>query len=173
MLFHANFAFSLGCTKSLQRVLQLPGGLRNGPNVSLALSINCAFLENNPVRLLRLAQNLNFFQSCALHRHLAKCRKDLLLIYSHGFSSRNSRFPLDKLSQLLVLDKNYTTQYCQMFGVEINEENKVIFSRSAFVENAPGKVQCLQHHNTSKETLTLLKMGCRLHSTCSDKEILH
>uniref|UniRef100_A0A8C6T2S9 Si:zfos-452g4.1 n=1 Tax=Neogobius melanostomus TaxID=47308 RepID=A0A8C6T2S9_9GOBI len=129
-----NLLYNLGCTQVLQRVLQLPRGLRSTPSISLALSINQAFLERNPVRLLRLSQKLNFLQSCALHRHLPTCRSDLLLIYSHGFSSRNCRFPLEKLSELMDLDKCYTTQYCQMYGVEINQENKVIFVRSAFVE---------------------------------------
>lgn len=167
-----NLLYNLGCTRTLQRVLQLPGGLRSTPKISLALSINCAFLENNPVRLLRLAQKLDFLQSCALHRHLANCRRDLVLFYSHGFSSRNCRFPLDKLSELLVLDKSYTTQYCQMFGVEINQDNKVIFAKGAFVEPDQGKVQCLQHHNTSNEKLKLLTMGCRVHeSFCDDDAV--
>lgn len=163
-----NLLYNLGCTQTLHRVLQLPKGLQGTPKISLALSINCAFLENNPVRLLRLAQKLDFLQSCALHRHLAKCRRDLLLIYSHGFSSRNCRFPLEKLSQLLVLDKNCTTEYCQMFGVEINQDNKVIFTKGAFLEPDQGKLQCLQHHNTSNEKLKVLTMGCRVHESFCD-----
>ncbi|XP_020788810.1 SAC3 domain-containing protein 1 [Boleophthalmus pectinirostris] len=160
-----NLLYNLGCTKALQRVMQLPEGLRCAPDISLALSINHAYLERNPVRLLRLAKKLNFLQTCALHRHLTSCRRDLLLIYSHGFSSRNCRFPLEKLSDLLDLDTCYTTQYCQLYGVEINLENKVVFTKSAFAEPEQGKGQCLQYHNTKTEKLKLILMGCKVHDS--------
>ncbi|KAJ0032410.1 hypothetical protein NQD34_002491, partial [Periophthalmus magnuspinnatus] len=164
-----NLLYNLGCTKALQRVMQLPEGLRCTPDISLALSISHAYLERNPVRLLRLAKKLSFLQMCALHRHLTACRRDLLLIYSHGFSSRNCRFPLEKLSHLLDLDTCYTTQYCQLYGVEINLENTVIFTKNAFPELEQGKGHCFQYHNTTTDKLKLIMMGCRVHKSFSNE----
>ncbi|XP_072295272.1 SAC3 domain-containing protein 1 isoform X2 [Eucyclogobius newberryi] len=156
-----NLLYNLGCTKALEHVMHLPEELRHTPDISLALLINRAYLERNPVRLLRLSKKLNFFQTCALHRHLSTCRRDLLLIYSHGFSSRNCRFPLEKLSNLLDLDKCFTAQYCPLYGVEINLENEVIFSKGAFADPEHGQGQCLQYHNNTTEKLLLL-MGCTI-----------
>lgn len=162
-----NLLYNLGCTKALQHAMQLSQRLRSTSEISLALSVNQAFLERNPVRLLRLAQKLNFFQTCALHHHLATCHKDLLLIYSHGFNSRNCRFPLNKLCQILDLDKAHAAQYCQIYGVEINQENQVVFTKTAFTE--PEQVVCLQYHNTTSEKLKLLTVGCTVHGSSSEE----
>lgn len=159
--------YNLGCTRAMQHILQLPGQIRRSPDVSLALSINRAFLERNPVRLLRLSRKLNFLQTCAVHRHLITCRKDLLLIYSHGFSSRNCRFPLDKLSHLLDFNKQLTARYCQIYGVVTNQENQVVFLKTAFTEPEHGKEQCLQYHNAEK--LKVLTVGCIVHGSFSEE----
>uniref|UniRef100_UPI003AACA668 SAC3 domain-containing protein 1 n=1 Tax=Centroberyx gerrardi TaxID=166262 RepID=UPI003AACA668 len=137
--------YNLGSAPAMQHTMELPERLRNSPTVSLALSVNRAFLERNPVRLLRLAQKLNFLQSCALHRHLGACCRDLLLIYSHGHSSRNCRFPLHRLAQLLGLDGSLTARLCQAHGVEVNQDNQVVFSKTAFTEPEQGKLHCVYH----------------------------
>lgn len=140
-----------GSARATQHIMELPKRLRSSPAITLALSINRAFLERNPVRLLRLAQRLNFLQSCALHRHLAACRRDLLLIYSHGYSSRNCRFPLDRLAQLLSLDSSLTARLCQAYGVEVNQDNHVVFSKAAFTEPEQGKLHCNLYHSIVAE----------------------
>lgn len=133
--------------------MELPERLRKSPAVRLALSINQAFSEHNPVRMLRLVQKLNFLQCCALHRHLLRCRRDLLLIYSHGYSSRNCRFPLHRLAQLLALDTPLTVQLCQAYGVEVNQDNQVVFSKAAFTEpeQGKGKLSCALYHDIVAE----------------------
>lgn len=141
----------LGSTRAMQHIIELPERLRSTPAITLALSINQAFLERNPVRVLRFAKSLNFLQSCALHRHLVSCRRDLLLIYSHGYSSRNCRFPLDRLSQLLALDASLTARLCQAYGVEVTQENQVVFSKAAFTEPEQGKLHCTLYHNIVAE----------------------
>ncbi|CAL9696296.1 unnamed protein product [Knipowitschia caucasica] len=153
-----NLLYNLGSTQALQRIIQLPVGLRRTPDISLALSINRAYLERNPVRLLRLAKKLNFMQTCAIHRNLVSCRRDLLLIYSHGFSSRSCSFPLEKLSHLLDLDEYYTSQFCQLYGVKISSENKVLFMKSDFADPEQGKGQCFHNHNILAEKLKLLSI---------------
>lgn len=150
-LFPDLFPSLPGSPRATQHIMELPERIRSTSSVRLALSINRAFLERNPVRLLRLAQRLNFLQCCALHRHLVACRRDLLLIFSHGYSSRNCRFPLDRLAQLLFLDKSLTAQLCQAYGVEVNRDNQVVFSKAAFTEPEHGKLHCDLYHNTVAE----------------------
>lgn len=153
----------------MQHVIELPECLRSTPAITIALSINQAFLERNPVRLLRLAKKLNFLQSCALHRHLVSCRRDLLLIYSHGYSSRNCHFPLDTLSQLLGLDASLTVQLCQAYGVEVNQNNHVVFSKAAFTEPEQGKLHCALYHNRKTEKQKDLTFGNIIHGHARDK----
>uniref|UniRef100_A0A1A8FV83 SAC3 domain containing 1 n=1 Tax=Nothobranchius korthausae TaxID=1143690 RepID=A0A1A8FV83_9TELE len=142
--------YNLGSSSTLQHIMELPVRLRKARSVTLALAINQAYLERNPVRLLRLARRLNFLQACALHRHLVMCRRDLLLIYSHGYSSRNCSFPLDRLAQLLSLDTSHTAQLCQAYGVEV-DQNKVAFSKAAFTEPEQGRLLCKRYHSLVSE----------------------
>ncbi|XP_069006437.1 SAC3 domain-containing protein 1 isoform X1 [Embiotoca jacksoni] len=143
--------YNLGSARATQHIMELPERLRSAPSIRLALSINRAFLEKNPVRLLRLAHRLNFLQACALHRHLVACRRDLLLIYSHGYSSRNCRFPLDRLAQLLSLDMPLAAELCQAYGVEVNQDNQVVFSKTAFTEPEQVNLHCKLYHNIVSE----------------------
>ncbi|XP_011613126.2 SAC3 domain-containing protein 1 isoform X1 [Takifugu rubripes] len=139
--------YNLGLVRPAQHILELPKGLRSSPTITLALSINKAFLERNPVCVLRLAQRLDFLQSCALHRHLVACRRDLLLIYSHGYNSRNCRFPLDRLAQLLSLDASHAAQLCRAYGLEVTQDSQVVFCKTAFAEPEKGNLLCKQYHS--------------------------
>lgn len=150
LILYALFSLT-GSARTMQHTMQLPLRLRSTPNIKLALFINQAFLERNPVRLLRLAQKLNFLQTCALHRHLMTCRQDLLLVYSHGYSSRNCRFPLDRLAKLLFLDASLTAQLCRSCGVEVNKDNQVEFSKAAFTEPGQGTLHCKLYHSIASE----------------------
>ncbi|XP_041791815.1 SAC3 domain-containing protein 1 [Chelmon rostratus] len=158
--------YNLGSTRATQHIMELPERLRSSPAITLALSINRAFLERNPVCLLRLAQRLNFLQSCALHRHLVACRRDLLLIYSHGYNSRSCRFPLDRLAQLLSLDESLAAQLCQAYGLEVNQDNQVVFSKAAFADPGQGKLYCNLYHNIVAEKQRALTIGNIIHG-CS------
>ncbi|KAG7230820.1 hypothetical protein INR49_019634 [Caranx melampygus] len=152
-----------GSARAAQHIMELPERLRSTPAIKLALSINQAFLERNPVRLLRLAQKLTFLQCCALHRHLVTCRRDLLLIFSHGYSSRNCRFPLDRLAQLLSLNASLTAQLCQAYGQEVNQDNLVVFSKAAFTEPEQGKLNCKLYHSIVDEKQRDLTVGSIIH----------
>lgn len=154
---------SSGSSRATQHILELPERLRCSPAIMLTLSINTAFLERNPVRLLRLAQKLNFLQSCALHRHLVACRRDLLLLYSYGYSSRNSRFPLKGLSRLLSLDISLTAQLCEAYGLEVSQDNQVFFSKAAFTEPKQGKLHCKLYHSIVAEKQKDLSVGNIIH----------
>ncbi len=134
-----------GSSQAIQRVLELPERIRSSPAVQLALAVSRAHMERNPVRLLRLAQRLDFIQVCAVHRHLLPCRRDLLLLYSHGHSSRNCRYPLQRLSRLLFLKDALAAELCQVCGVNVTEE-WVNFSKSSFTDAPSGDLQCRRMH---------------------------
>ncbi|KAM3620190.1 uncharacterized protein V6R79_019489 [Siganus canaliculatus] len=155
--------YNLGSTQAALRIMALPEQLRQSPAITLARSINRAFLERNPVCLFRLARKLNFLQSCALHRHLLTCRKDLLLIYSHGYSSRNCRFPVDRLAQLLSLDIPLTAKLCQAYGQEVNKDSQVTFTKASFTEPEKEKLCCQTYHNTVAEKQESLTVGNIIH----------
>ncbi|XP_038157645.1 SAC3 domain-containing protein 1 [Cyprinodon tularosa] len=143
--------YNLGSSLATQHILELPERLRQAPSIKLALAINEAFQAGNPVRLLRLAQKLDFLQACALHRHLLTCRRRLLLIYCHGYNSRNCRFPLDRLAQLLCLETSFTAKLCQLYGIEVNPQNQVLFSKSAFNEPEQERLDCKVYHSIVSE----------------------
>ncbi|KAM4739466.1 SAC3 domain-containing protein 1 [Anableps anableps] len=155
--------YNLGSSPATQHVLELPERLRQTPSIKLALAINQAFLEGNHVRLLRLAQKLDFLQACALHRHLVTCRRHLLLVYSHGYNSRNCRFPLDRLAQLLSLETSLTAELCQVYGIEVNQHNQVLFSKSAFTEPEQGKLHCELYHSIVSEKQRGLSVKSVIH----------
>uniref|UniRef100_A0A672HMF3 Si:zfos-452g4.1 n=2 Tax=Salarias fasciatus TaxID=181472 RepID=A0A672HMF3_SALFA len=155
--------YNLGSHRAAQHIIELPEQLRSSPSVRLALSINQAFLETNPVRLLRLAHRLSFLQACALHRHLPTCCRDLLLIYSHGYSNRNCRFPLGKLAQLLSLDMKLTAEFCRTFGVDVNQDDQVFFSKGAFTEPQQKQMYCHLCHSIVSDKQKDLTLGNIIH----------
>lgn len=163
VMFVSTSSSPSGSARATQHTLRLSARLRSSPAVALALSINRAFLERNPVRLLRLAQRLDFLQSCALHRHLVACRRDLLLIYSHGYSSRNCRFPLQTLAQLLYLDTSLTAQLCQAYGLEVSQDNQVVLSKAAFTEPEQGMLDCKLYHSIVADKERDLPVGNVIH----------
>ncbi|GLD50217.1 SAC3 domain-containing protein 1-like isoform X1 [Lates japonicus] len=155
--------YNLGSARATQHIMELPERLRSAPAIRLALSINRAYLERNPVRVLRLAQRLNFLQCCALHQHLVTCRRDLLLIFSHGYSSRNCRFPLDRLARLLCLDVPLTARLCQAYGVDVSQDSHVVFSKAAFTEPEQGTLHCKLYHSIVAEKQRDLTVGSIIH----------
>ncbi|KAK3519188.1 hypothetical protein QTP70_022134 [Hemibagrus guttatus] len=161
--FHAlSLLYNLGSTRTLQRALELPEKVRLSPPVQLALAVNRAYTERNPVRLLRLAQKLDFIQACALHRHLLSCRRDLLLLYSHGHNSRNCRFPIQKLADVLYLECSLADQLCQAHGLQVSG-NCVVFSKASFSESHCKELQCTQMHKLVDDKQQDLSVGNIIH----------
>lgn len=129
----------------MQHTLELPERVRLSPAVQLALAVNRAYIERNPVRLLRLARKLDFLQACALHRHLLSCRRNVLLLYSHGHNSRNCRFPIQKLADILSLECALAGQLCQAHGIQVSGDC-VVFSKASFRESPCKELLCAQMH---------------------------
>ncbi|XP_078518242.1 SAC3 domain-containing protein 1 [Lissotriton helveticus] len=130
--------YNLGSLEALCQALLLPTHIRKTPEVRMAMAVNRAYLEGNFPRFFRLLRQLSPLQSCSIHRHVAPCQRQALLIFSHGFSSKNCRYPLDRLAQLLGFESQLqATQFCQQHGLTI-VGNSVVFLRSAFKD--PGAV---------------------------------
>ncbi|XP_058619639.1 SAC3 domain-containing protein 1 isoform X1 [Onychostoma macrolepis] len=154
--------YNLGSSQAIQHVLELPERIRSSPAVQLALAVSRAHMERNPVRLLRLAQRLDFIQVCAVHRYLLPCRRDLLLLYSHGHSSRNCRYPLQRLARLLFLKDALAAELCQVCGVNVTEE-WVNFSKSSFTDASSGDLQCRCMHEPLDDEQWNCSAGCVIH----------
>ncbi|XP_060108764.1 SAC3 domain-containing protein 1 [Heteronotia binoei] len=137
-LFQALFLlYNLGAPDALWQILQLPNHIRASPELSTARAINLAYLEHNFARFFRLARKLPYLQSCALHPHLARARRLALLTFSHGFSSRNCRYPLDRLAHLLAVDSLEEAEaLCQAQGLTMLE-GSVIFQKGSFKDSGP------------------------------------
>ena len=124
------------------------------------------------MRLLRLAQRLSFLQSCALHRHVAAVRRDLLLLYSHGLSSRNCRFPLPRLAKLLGLEVGPAGQLCRAHRLEVHQDDQVVFSKTCFGEPEPGALRCTaQHDMVDGKRGDLVRLGSIIHDGSVTREI--
>ncbi|KAK2825194.1 hypothetical protein Q7C36_019121 [Tachysurus vachellii] len=154
--------YNLGSTRTLQRSLELPDKIRLSPPVQLALAINWAYTERNPVRLLRLAQKLDFIQACALHRHLLSCRRDLLRLYSHGYNSRNCRFPVQKLADILDLECSLAGQLCLAHGLQVSGDC-VVFSKASFSESPCKELQCERMHKLVDDEQQDISVGNIIH----------
>ncbi|XP_060750919.1 SAC3 domain-containing protein 1 [Tachysurus vachellii] len=154
--------YNLGSTRTLQRSLELPDKIRLSPQVQLALAINWAYTERNPVRLLRLAQKLDFIQACALHRHLLSCRRDLLRLYSHGYNSRNCRFPVQKLADILDLECSLAGQLCLAHGLQVSGDC-VVFSKASFSESPCKELQCERMHKLVDDEQQDISVGNIIH----------
>ncbi|KAL6482652.1 hypothetical protein MHYP_G00075240 [Metynnis hypsauchen] len=156
--------YNLGSPRALQHALELPHKVRHSSPVQLALAVNRAYMERNPVRLLRLAQRLDFLQACALHRHLLSCRRDLLLLYSHGHSSRNCRFPIQKLADILSLECSLAARLCQTHGIHSNGDY-VVFSKGSFTESPSEELQCVHMHKLVDDKQQDLSLSNIIHGS--------
>lgn len=153
---HLGFVFLLpvGSHEALWQVLQLPDRIRASPELSTALAINGAYLECNFARLFRLARELPYLPSCALHPHVAKARCLALLIFSHGFSAKNCSYPLARLSQLLAMDSlQEATDFCKAQGLTV-AAGGIVFQKSSYkalghLEHSPSHLLVQRKWGTS------------------------
>ncbi|XP_069501188.1 SAC3 domain-containing protein 1 isoform X2 [Ambystoma mexicanum] len=129
--------YNLGSLEALYQSLLLPLHIRKSPEVCLAMSVNRAYLEGNFVRFFSLLRRISVLQACAVHRHVANCQRQALRIFSHGYSSKNCLYPLERLAQLLALDsKSQAASLCQRHGLTV-VSNSVVFLRAAFKDPGP------------------------------------
>uniref|UniRef100_A0A8D2IK58 SAC3/GANP/THP3 conserved domain-containing protein n=1 Tax=Varanus komodoensis TaxID=61221 RepID=A0A8D2IK58_VARKO len=128
-------------SEALWQVLQLPDDVRASPELRTALAIHWAFVERNFARFFRLARALPCLPSCALLPHVGRARQLALLTFSHGFSARNSRYPLAQLAQLLAVDTlEEAAGLCRAHGLTVLEGGFVVFQKGSFKD--PGPLEC-------------------------------
>ncbi|XP_043577444.1 SAC3 domain-containing protein 1-like [Chiloscyllium plagiosum] len=133
--------YNLGSVKALQHALLLPHHIRDSPDMKLAFGMNRAFAEGNYVRCLRRAGSLSFLQSCAIYRHIQQFRHHLLRVFNHGYSSRNCRYPLQRLANLLGMDSiPSAAELCQRHNLEVTGTS-VCFQKSCYRDFGPGTRQ--------------------------------
>ncbi|KAJ6657018.1 hypothetical protein lerEdw1_003019 [Lerista edwardsae] len=129
--------YNLGSPEALRQTLQLPSRLRASPELSVALEIHWAYLERNFARLFRLARELPYLLSCALHQYVATARRVALLTFSHGFNTKNCRYPLGRLAQLLAVDSSEEmVELCQAHGLAVVEDC-VVFQKASYKDPGP------------------------------------
>ncbi|XP_072099927.1 SAC3 domain-containing protein 1 isoform X2 [Mobula birostris] len=111
---------------------QLPARIQDSPEMKLAFSINHALAEGNYVRCLRVVRRLPFLESCAIYRHISMLRHRLLRAFSHGYSCRNCRYPLQTLVELLAVDsQDIAADLCQQHGQQVTGD-WVCFQKSSY-----------------------------------------
>ncbi|XP_042198631.1 SAC3 domain-containing protein 1-like [Callorhinchus milii] len=154
--------YNLGSMKALHYALLLSDHIRDSPCMKSALAVNRAFTEGNYVRFFRLCRRLPFLASCALHRHIGHSRRCLIRIFSHGFSSRNCRYPLERLVDLLAADDwDSVVELCQKHGVTVT--NKMVgFQKANYKELGPlsdGPSHVLVGHKQGDITVSAIIHG--------------
>jgi len=114
----------------LQSAIFLP--TRHAPVVQLALSLSLHFLQNNFVRVFKLASQLLPLGKCALFPHINLIRRQALQTLCTAYSSRNAHFPLRVLCQWLLWDDlRMASEFCRAYGLEVSGDC-VLFRRGAF-----------------------------------------
>ncbi|KAM3824569.1 LOW QUALITY PROTEIN: SAC3 domain-containing protein 1 [Vipera latastei] len=147
--------YHLGSPDALWQILQLSDTIRESPDLKTALAIHWAFLEGNFARFFRLARQLPYLPSCALHPHLAKTRRLALLAFSHGFNAKNCRYPLSRLTHLLAIDSpEEAADLCRAHGLTVIE-GSVVFQKGSFKDSAPleNRASCLLVDRKQEGTL--------------------
>ncbi|XP_030074540.1 SAC3 domain-containing protein 1 [Microcaecilia unicolor] len=149
--------YDLGSPEALHHALQLPPRIKETPEVQAALVVNWAHLERNHVRFFRLLRRLSYLQSIAVHHHLSLCRSYALRVLNHGYSSRDSRFPLGLLARMLALEsQEQAAELCQSHGLKVTQD-AVAFLKVAFKDTPGSPVHGSSHELVDKklEGLTL------------------
>lgn len=141
--------YNLGQSDALMHYYDLSDELRNSQLVKLCYRTSIEYMLGNSVRCLR---SLNHHVCkkfpvllCAIHRHLSSIQMQALLRMNTAYSSKASKFPIEKLVRLLSFS-NVNEAVCQFkqCGLKINDDKEnVHFLKGAF--NCPAKDNH-QHH---------------------------
>ncbi|KAL4216288.1 cell division [Mactra antiquata] len=113
--------FNLGDLDSIYHFYTLPDQLRHNTDIKLAYCTSLAYMVNNWSQVIR---NIHKLQSpiylCAIHRHLPQIQRNALRVMNAGYSSKNCKFPLEKIKTSLFLNTDSEAQsLCQQFGINV------------------------------------------------------
>ena len=110
-----------------------PTNIRNSKHVKFALNVYFAYNSRNYVRFFRLLKSTDceYLQACILHRYFYKVRCETFKTIFTAFKDQKERtFPLSKLNDLLGFDQDEILDYCELYGLDVEDSN-VIMSSSA------------------------------------------
>ncbi|KAK2191665.1 hypothetical protein NP493_48g04022 [Ridgeia piscesae] len=110
--------FNLGSTEATLWGLQLKPRIGSCAVYQIALAMNLAWMNSNYIRVMRLAKSLPYLHMCAFHRHLALIERRVLQVMNVGFSSRNLKYSLSDLSDILLMSETETESLCRQCGLE-------------------------------------------------------
>ncbi|XP_053387577.1 SAC3 domain-containing protein 1-like [Mercenaria mercenaria] len=127
--------FNLGDLGAIRHYYTLDYRLRHTAEVKEAYKMSCSYLHNNWVRVFREVYKFKSpIYLCAVHRHFPYIQRNALYTMNTAYSSKNLKFPLQKLKQLLFLNTDTEAQLlCQQFGITI-EGTSVKFLKASFKE---------------------------------------
>ncbi|WAR11244.1 SAC31-like protein [Mya arenaria] len=110
---------------------------RNSPPLKAAFDMSQAFSQKNWVRVFhKFAGVTSPVHICAVHRHFPALHRMALSMMSTAFSSKNLKFPISKLTELLFLNTHMETQnLCVQYGIKVQGEN-VQFLKGDFKTDA-------------------------------------
>ncbi|XP_064620928.1 SAC3 domain-containing protein 1-like [Lineus longissimus] len=124
--------YNLGNTEALHHYLTLSKTMRNNEQLKLAFAINQAYLLSNYVRFFRLVKNLNIMGMLAVHRHFAQIEWGALKIMASGFHSKNLRYPISNLSNILQYgNDDHLINTCKQSGFDVTDQG-VQFMKTSF-----------------------------------------
>ncbi|XP_065157007.1 germinal-center associated nuclear protein-like [Atheta coriaria] len=96
--------FNLGSGEALNRALRLNERWKNTAELQAAIKVSLLYRNNNFVAVCRLVQDLPHLMAAIVMLRMPAIRKTCLQVMSWGYSSKNLRFPLEKLQELLLYD---------------------------------------------------------------------
>lgn len=125
--------FNLGDLHAVTHYYSLQEHLRQSTDVKIAYQMSLAYLCNNWARLVHLMKKLKSpVYMCAVHRHLPTIQRNAMFTMNTAFSSKNLKFPLSKLTELLLLNTDTESQeLCEQFGITV-EGSHALFQKANF-----------------------------------------
>lgn len=149
--------FNLGDLDALKHYYTLDHRLRHNKELKQAYRMSWAYLHNNWVSVFRELRKLKSpVYLCAVHRHFPFIQRNALYTMNTAYSSKNLKFPLEKLRELMFLNTETETQnVCQQFGIAI-EGTSAKFMKSNFKTE-----EKVERTNCDYITAVLTQLSCQ------------
>ncbi|GAB1599952.1 SAC3 domain-containing protein 1-like [Argonauta hians] len=152
---------NLGNSEALNHYYELDSELRNQTQLKSAYNTSIACHLNNYIRVLRQFQRFSdVLTQCALHQHFLPIRSQALATMSVAYSSKQCRYPLQKLTEILNIDNDELTKsLCQLYSIDI-VDNVVVFKKGDYKHTGkclPMRCTCLD--NVDDNSISLILMG--------------
>ncbi|XP_028140396.1 SAC3 domain-containing protein 1 [Diabrotica virgifera virgifera] len=126
--------FNMGDVSALNRYLNLPPQWRTSL-VKTSMRICLNYVNRNISKVIKLSKQLPLSLQMIAFLHLPEIRRITLKIMSSAYHSKNLRFPLDVLSDMLLYNSvNELIKDCNYYGLK-TEQGGVHFMKCDFLED--------------------------------------